>query len=51
MTLVNDFHSYLLPSQDVSGQLHLGKGTLAVGPEELVVASMGLLLSRDGGKP
>ena len=50
MSLISDLYSYLLPNQDVSGQLHFWQGTLADGLEELVIANRGLLLSRDERK-
>lgn len=40
--------AHLFPRQDVPGQLHLGKVTLANGLKEPVVANMGLLVSRGG---
>ena len=48
--LINSFDSRLCPRQNVPGQPHLGEGSQANSVQELVVAQLGLLTSRDGCK-
>lgn len=42
------FDSHLCPSQNVLAQPHLARAALANGFQELVMANMGLLVSRGG---
>lgn len=44
--LINDSDIY--PCQNVLAQPHVGKAALANGVQKLVMAGMGLLVSRDG---
>lgn len=45
LTLVNDLHGRLCPTQVVPNQPHFGKAALAKGLEEPVVFSVGLLVA------
>lgn len=47
---INDFDSHLCRSQNVLGQLHLGRSSLTSVVQELVAPNAGLLLTRDGCK-
>lgn len=47
--LINDFDSHFCPRQNVSGQPHLGKGSLANGVV-FAMANMGVLIRRDSCK-
>ena len=47
---INDLDSHLYSSQNLPGQLHLGRVSLANGVQELIVPNAELLVSRDGCK-
>ena len=47
---IHDFHSHLFANENVSGQHHLGKGSLANAVQQRLITNMALLIGRDGCK-
>lgn len=50
LTLLNDLHR-VCPGQDVLGQPHFGKVTLANGLEELIIVDMGSMFAEMAVRP